>query len=294
VSGSSDREFEFDRLQRWMQAVITHPGGIGHGVHSPAAQREVAVDAHGIEMVVAPSATLTGAERLAIYSRSYYARLIECFRATFPALLHALGDDLFSRFAVAFLQAHPPNSYTLSELSAAFPEHLAATRPDAAAPTDARESWPDFLVDLATLERAVREVYDGPGLEGETAPTGASLDAMPWPAFTALRLVPSPALRLFRFRYAVHEYLTAVLADTAPELPEPHVSFVAVVRRRFRVQFVSLTREQFGLAQALDGSRTVADAIATAPDMPDAPADRDAVRAWVTSWIDARVFQSTR
>ncbi|HKQ52694.1 MAG TPA: DNA-binding domain-containing protein, partial [Pyrinomonadaceae bacterium] len=162
-----DESQRLERLQHWVQAVVTHPAGVAHGVASAEAQAVgLRPDLDALETVVAPSATLSGAERLAIYWRSYHARLLQCFREMFPALLHALGQELFDGFARDYLQRHPSRSYTLDRLADAFPQHLAETRPDAAAPPDERESWPDFIVELATLEWAFLKVYDGPGLEG--------------------------------------------------------------------------------------------------------------------------------
>src|SRR6185437_11506395 len=72
------------RLQRWMQAVITHPGGVAEGAASDDARRHLADSPSGIEQVISRSQRLTSEERLAIYSHAYFARLLECLRAVFP------------------------------------------------------------------------------------------------------------------------------------------------------------------------------------------------------------------
>jgi hypothetical protein len=281
---SAPPEADVDRLQRWLQAVITHPGGVTAGVASGSAQSAVPITADRIADVVTASARLTASERVAIYSRSYHARLLECLRAMYPALRHALGDELFVKFVADYLQAWPPTSYTLNDLSASFPRHLAQTRPDAALPPDQREPWPDFLVDLATLERAYHEVYDGPGTEEMKTPDRASILELPDAALLALRPVLSPALRLLVFRYPVHEYRGAVLAGDSPPPPEPSTTGLAVVRRHFRVRFRLMTPEHVACAGACDGRRRVDEAFAGWTQ------DSATIRAALIDWLDWGLF----
>jgi hypothetical protein len=143
------------RLQEWMQRVIVHPGGVLVGA---ADDENEPVARAAIEAVINRSRALTAVERLEIYNHSYYARLLECLREEYSVLAQALGEELFDSFALAYLQAHPSRSYTLADLGSAFPEYLAATRPE-----QADADWPELLIDLARLERTINEVFDGPG-----------------------------------------------------------------------------------------------------------------------------------
>lgn len=240
---------DLSRLQRWMQTAVTRPGGPGPG--------------DGVESVIRPSATLTSAERLAIYSRGYRARLLECFRAEFPCLLHACGDELFRRFVDDYLERYPPKSYTLNLLAEAFPRHLAETRPDADAPPERRESWPDFLVDLATLERAFNEVYDGPGIEGLELPSAGDLGTMAASSLGRARFEPAPCLRLLSFRYPVDEYFTAVRRGEDPPLPAASECHVALDRRSYTVRLHRLSRGELELFSALSRGLTVSEASAS-------------------------------
>jgi hypothetical protein len=92
----------------------------------------------------------------------------------FPVLKHALGAEVFDAFAVGYLERYPSRSYTLFQLGANFPRFLAETRPEAgkgegeALPVN----WPDFLIDLATLELTFNEVFDGLGVEPEEKDSG--------------------------------------------------------------------------------------------------------------------------
>ncbi len=141
------------QIQRWFQAVVTHPDGVEAGLTSPEARAEIDVSPSRIEDMVDPSKRRTSVERLEVYANAYYARLLECLRDEFPALLHAVGEEVFDGLAFGYLQSYPSRSYTLSELSRQFAQYLEETRPrdedDASGP-----SWPDFMIDLARSNAA--------------------------------------------------------------------------------------------------------------------------------------------
>ena len=79
------------RTQRWMQALIMHPGSDEEAVASEVAQ--AVVPAREFPKVVLPSKTLTSFERLGIYRQMYLARLtrpIFCTNSS-ESLHHSLG-----------------------------------------------------------------------------------------------------------------------------------------------------------------------------------------------------------
>src|SRR5260370_4744681 len=176
------------QIQRWMQAAIMHPVGVAEGIASDEARRHIDVGPDEAETVVTRSRALTALERLAIYSYAYYARLLECLREEFPVLKHALGDEIFDAFAAEYLERYPSRSYTLFQLGVNFPRFLAETRPDSPSPSpsplggegegEGAVNWPDFLIDLATLELAFNEAFDGPGVEGKKLWDADQLRAM--------------------------------------------------------------------------------------------------------------------
>ncbi len=292
MSDESARGFELERLQRWMQAVITHPGGVRMGVASVEARRGIAVEPEAIETIVAPSATLTGAERLAVYCRSYHARLLQCFKEMFPALLRALGENLFDRFALDYLQRHPPHSYTLDHLADAFAQHLAETRPDADAPTGERESWPDFIVELASLEWTFLKIYDGPGVEGRALPSADLFRALAPERLLELRPAPAPCLHLFAFRYPVHAYMLAARRGETPELPAPVETFVAATRINYSVTLYELSAPQYLFLHALDGQRSFGQALGrVAPDVASQPPVA-VIRSWLCEWAGKGFFET--
>jgi Putative DNA-binding domain len=276
---------KLDQLQRWMQAVVTHPGGILSGVASQKAQDSLSVNIDTLDDVVAPSARLTSAERLAIYCRSYYARLVQCLESMFPILLRFLGNELFDKFALDYLDKHPPYSYTLDNVADAFPPHLAETRPDAAARPDQREQWPDFIIELATLELAFMKVYDGPGVEGQPLPGINDVRGITLETIFDLRPVPVPCLRLFAFRYPVHDYLFAARRGETTGMPSPRASFVAMTRRNYRIKVHELTLPQHELLSSFDGDATVAQATDRSECLADYLGTETPLVDWLADWV---------
>ncbi len=215
---------DLGHIQRWMQAVLMHPVGIAEGIASAEARQHIDVEPGEAENVVTRSRALTALERLGIYSYAYYARLLECLREEYPVLMHALTPEVFDAFAVGYLQAYPSRSYTLLQLGTKFPRYLAETRPEEGGNDGLPADWPDFLIDLATLELTFNEVFDGPGVEGERLLDAEQLRAIPAERLPAARLAGVSCLRLLPLRYPVHRYFTAVrrLQDPRrPNLPRP-------------------------------------------------------------------------
>jgi len=279
-----------DRLQRWMQEVITHPEGIAAGIASGSAQNEIAASSATIEDVIGRSNSLGSVERLAVYGNAYFARLVECLGDEFPALKHALGEETFAGFAFGYLQQHPSQSYTLGDLSQRFPDYLRETRPsDVPAP-----GWPDFLIDLATYERSCGEIFDGPGVEGQTLLDSADLAAVQPEDIPRVVLHPAPCLRLLELRFPAHEYVTAVRRDQEPVQPEPQVTYLVMTRRDFIVRRGAVSHPEFLLLKSIIDGEPLGGAIESAVEATDAGIDSFAgqLSGWFRHWSAAGWFVS--
>lgn len=286
-------------VQRWFLAVITHPDGVDAGAASREAQTEVALQGRGLEQVVTKSRRLSANERLSVYSTAYHSRLIECLADSFPALKRAFGDELFDGFALDYLRRYPSRSYTLARLGERFPRFLQETRPDrdpAAPPTEFPPvDWPDLVIDLATLECAIEDVFDGPGIEGEPGLRLDDLLQIPTERRTDIRLRTAPCFRLLGFRYPINEYYTALRSGREPveiPRPEPAESFLALTRHDFVVRRHDLSRVQFELLEALERGEPVRMAIARAATICELEDEAFAARLrdWFTHWAQARFF----
>src|SRR5260370_20800792 len=274
---------DLGQIQRWMQADIMHPVGVAEGIASAEARRHIDVGPDEAEAVVTRSRRQTALERLAIYGYAYYARLLECLRDEFPVLKHALGEELFDAFAGEYLEKYPSRSYTLFQLGANFPRFLAETRPDRERTESSAADWPDFLIDLATLELTFNEVFDGPGVERAPLLDAGQLLAILPDRLLEARLVCVPCLRLLALRYPVHKYLTGVRRHDDPDPPAPAETCLAVTRRRYVVRHYELSPPAYQLLYPLRAGESVGLAIGRAREAGRPARDplRDHLRTWV-------------
>lgn len=282
-----------DQIQRWMQSVIMHPGGVLAGVASPAARQHLQVAPQSLHEVIRPSQSLDSVQRLEIYVDAYFERLLECLREEFAATHQALGDELFHAVAFGYLQQHPSRSYTLHELGGRFAEYLSETRLHArGAPEGSPGNWADFVIELASFERTQREVYDGPGIEGRPSTLLAELSAIPMERWGALRLVAAPCLRVCRYRHAVDNYWLAVCEGRPVPPMEPVERRLAIHRRGFSLERHELTAAQLVLLdQLVDGASLAAAIVATADQVaPDVEPWQDLLGQWFQSWAAVGFF----
>lgn len=288
-------ERSLDVVQRWFQAVVSHPEGIEGGAASPEAQALIRLNRGELEAVVRRSKNLTAAERISIYANAYYSRLLECLGANYPILKQTLGEEVFDSFAFEYLQQYPSRSYTLDHLGEHFAQFLNETRPEEEKGEEV--GWPDFLIDLATFEWAVAKVFDGPGAEGRMLLTPEALQSFPAERFAEARLVPVPCLRVLAFRFPVNAYYTAARrAEEGGEvpIPEPGEEHVAVTRRDFIVKRYPLTPPQHALLEAILAGATVGEAITAAAAMTDLDDEAFAseLRSWFRFWVAEGFFVS--
>lgn len=262
-----------------MQAVVQHPGGAAAGIASTAARSHLDVEPSD---VVASTAKLGPHERLELYNRGYHARLLECLRTAYPALLEMVGPELFEAFARDYLAARPPRSYTLLALTHGFADHLQATRPDEDAPGP--EPWVDLIVDVARAEQAFVAVFEGAGSEGQAwlRPEGLSEEPL-----LAARLQIAPAFRLLSTRFALAEFLLATRrGERETPYPPAREGGLALTRRDFVVILTPLDRAQRDVLQALAGGASIAGAAETAG------VDPLEAWAWVRAWSSRVFFRS--
>lgn len=269
-----------ERVERWMQAVIMHPNGVQAGVESESARRYVELGTEGIEAIICPSRALAATERMAIYANAYAARLLECLREEYKVTRATLGDEAFDLFAADYLQAYPSRSYTLGHLGRRFPQFLAETRPAGSGP---EPSWPDFLVDLARLEAAINDVFDGPGIEEFEPLAVEHLRAIPPEDWGRTRFVPAPCLVLLSFRFPVSSFYGAARAGTVPSVPDPAPSWMALSRRDYIVRRFDLSKPQSDLLGALIAGECLEGAIQTCVDAN--PEHEDVIAADIESWF---------
>ena len=277
-----------DQIQRWLQAVMTHPAGVAAVIESDEARRQIDAGGDTLEEVILPSRRQTSLQRLAVYGNAYYLRLLDCLREFFPCLVEALSRETFDEFAVGYLQRYPSESYTLHRLADRYVQFLDETRPERNA------EWAGFVVDLARLELAIEHVFDAPGPEPDPWPEQAASDGSPAIPLAALsanllaaetRLVPTPGLTLLAFTWPVSTYYTGWKRGEQPAWPQPGPQFVALLRRDYVVRRHELSPSMYELLSRLVSGMPVGAAIgqlSAAP--PEANLSPERLREWFFQW----------
>ena len=105
------------QIQERMAAALMLPlTPSGHIAHRTAATRNKPsrLMAKEAAALIRPNSRLTSLERLDIYSRSYWFRLVNSMSEDFPGLLAVLGSTAFERLVKAYLADCPSQSYFAS------------------------------------------------------------------------------------------------------------------------------------------------------------------------------------
>ena len=172
------------------------------------AARDAGTRAAVDEMVVG-DARLSAVGRLDVYAAMYFVRLHDVLAEELPRTAAVLGGEAFHRLVTDYLQACPPAHPSLREAGARLPAFLAGHAPVGDRP---------WLVELARLERARLEVFDGPDA---TPVSLAALRALAPERFGALHLSLIPAHRVLVNRFTIAPTWRAEAPDAPPrEAPE--------------------------------------------------------------------------
>jgi hypothetical protein len=180
------------------------------------------------------------AARVEIYADMFRTRLTDVLRDDYPRVLATLGDEAFGTLARRYLARHPsthPSVRYVGRLFAGF--------------VGDEEGLPPFLGDLARLEWARVEVFDGPDADPLRLSDLLALPAAEWPA---LRLRPIPASQVLECAWPVHE-IWATAGDSPREATagiEPRPCTIRVWREGWAVSHAvmgDLERRVFPLLQ---------------------------------------------
>jgi hypothetical protein len=267
-----------DRLQRWMQAAVVHPGDIETALRSPSVRREIA--RADLDAVILPSATLDPAQRVGIYQNMYLLRMEEALATDYPGLKHFLGDDGFFSLVRDYVQVHPSRSFTLNHLGDRLPDFVAVA-------PDVRRR--DFCHDLARLEQALSQVFDAPETKALAADV---IDRVSPEAWEHARLTPIAAFRLLALRYPASAYLDTLKDEQHGHPPSRRRdTYVAVYRRDYSVYRHDLTRGAHDLLADLVAGQPLGRAVAAALKRGGRNRPRpDDLFRWFRQWVAGGIF----
>jgi len=240
---------------------------------------------------VKPNSRLTSVERLEIYARSYWFRVLDCLYDDYPGLRAILGRRRFMKLATAYLSQFPSASFSLRNLGSRLPRFI-EDQPAFSAPHTA------LAIDMARFEWAQVVAFDGPALP--TLTQDDILDAGP----TRLRVSLQPFLTVMECAYPVDHFALA-LKKTAlrgeasntltsmpgsrptarPRLPRPGRTFLAVHRQDNMLYFKDLEPEAYSILTALRDGRTLSAACSGALRDADPAIDwASRIQEWFKTW----------
>jgi len=284
-------------LQRAMWRVISRPLTADNQMQRtwPDGRRTSQLTAQ----IAKPNDRLTSFERLEIYNRMYWFRVLDSLYDDCPGLRAVLGDARFIELAEAYLVKYPSGSFTLrnlpSRLASFIRSHPRYTRPHTA-----------LCHDLARFEWARVEVFD---TAARPVFTLADLREVPPARQGRLKLALQPYLQLLRLEHPVDDFILAVKqreaellrgdASNAPSarrktrekktvLPRRARTYVAVHRLNSRIFFKRLEPAAYRILTALRAGATLEQALATGiPRAKKSQVDWAAkVQFWFRNWME--------
>jgi len=245
-----------DQIQRAMFNAVRQP--LTPGEHMRAKSLEGRSLRDAANQIIKPNDRLTSFERLEIYNRQYWFRVISSMADDFDGLRAILGEKQFQKLVIAYLIDHPSTSFTLRNLGSKLEAWL----------NHHREHVPgleDLAIDMVKLEWAEVEAFDGEACPKVTAEDLAQLGPDP-----TLRL--QPYLRLLELNYPIHDLLLKlrerrrddddrVRRVQSRSLPKPRQTFLVVHRLDNSVYFKDVDAQAFAILSTLHHGSTVSSAI---------------------------------
>jgi hypothetical protein len=234
---------------------------------------------------IKPNDRLTANERLNIYHRQYWYRILDSFNEDFPGLCAILGERAFERLARAYLNDCPSESFTLRNLGSRLEEWLTG-HPEFAGKHFALE------IDMIRLEWAHIEAFDN----AERKALGPE-DLLELGSDLVLAL--QPHIRLLDLQYPVdemrirvsersEEHARASNAVAAPSRRrivrryvrlKPQQIFLAVHRVEFTVYYRRLDADEFRLLEAIGQGRPLGEALESHANLGP-----ENVQTWFANW----------
>ncbi|HEY2499402.1 MAG TPA: putative DNA-binding domain-containing protein [Candidatus Angelobacter sp.] len=245
------------------------------------------------EQIIKPNDRLTSVERLEIYNRVYWFRILSSLADDFPGLRGVIGQEKFDQVLLGYLTEMPSVSFTLRDLGSRLEAWLRA-HPELIAANER------MALDMVRLEWADIEAFDAAEYPTLSQPELASLGEDP-----VFHL--QPYLQLLDLAYPVDELLLKVRETEGPEtdissnvvmmehpatprktqqLPKTKKVFLAVHRQENSVYFKRLKPEGFALLRALQQGQPLSQAIETSVDWSGKKLERvmEQLHDWFANW----------
>ena len=222
---------------------------------------------HWVKSQIKANDRLNPQERIEIYARQYWFRILESLYDDFPGLRALMGDQEFERFIRDYIEKFPSRSYTLRNFGSRLPGFILKEK-------KRYRSRALLYFQMATMELAQLHVFDE---KEERSLTAKELGARP----LSRRLRISPHVRLMVLDYpldelqlklnqgGVRKQLSNGVLDRrlkrrcralVGKLKKQKV-YLAVHRYQFKVYFKRMEPWAFKLLQAFDAGILLGEAI---------------------------------
>ncbi|HXZ80443.1 MAG TPA: DNA-binding domain-containing protein [Terriglobales bacterium] len=241
--------------------------------------------------IIKPNDRLTSLERLEIYNRQYWFRILSAFSEDFVGLRGLMGERRFDRLAQAYLNENPSTSFSLRNLGSKLELWLRA-HPQWVHPRE------PLAIDMVRLEWADIEAFDG---AAETPLGPEDLKSLNADSTFGLQ----PYIQLLDLQYPIDDLLLSIRKgeDYYDKASNAFVRrrkssrlkfgsvkrepvFLAVHRLDFSVYFKRIDREAFTLLRALRESKTLTEAAELAFRGTSIPESEtvELIQQWFQDW----------
>lgn len=278
-------------LQRMMMHALVMPltpnDGLAPRWRDGRPMAEVAAE------FIKPNDRLTSVERLQIYARCYWYRVIDAVYDDCPGLRALLGEKKFSALVRAYLAKYPSRSFTLRNLCSRLVQFV-REEPRWTAPHTAT------ALAVAGFEWAQTVAFDG-----EARPVLMPSDLADAPP-AKLRLGLQPYLTLLALEWPIDDYVLAVkkrdalrseasnAVDHGPRAasrkkvsrPRPQRVWIVVHRYNHQLYYKRVEARAFKVLEALAAGRTLAQAVAAS----GRGVRPEQVREWFATWMELGWF----
>ncbi|HEY6250411.1 MAG TPA: DNA-binding domain-containing protein [Candidatus Angelobacter sp.] len=287
---------DLEQLQRAVLNVIQQPLTAAEGMRKRALDGKPTKEI--VDAIIKPNDRLTSFERLEIYNRVYWFRILSSLAEDFPGLRAIIGQRNFDKLIRAYLKECPSESFTLRNLGSRMEGWLRA-HPQFA-PGRHR-----LALDMVRLEWADIDVYDSAEFPKLTEEDLRNLGENP-----SFRL--QPYLRLLDLAYPVDDLLLNIRAQEEPEsdiasnvvlehahtrmkrhkMPRRKKIYLAVHRQEMIVYFKRLEPEGFALLQALQQGKPLSEAIEASVNWSNEKVKdvTENLRGWFANWASLGWF----
>lgn len=253
-------------LQHWFGEAVSRPLRPGNRMRSEGLRG--ASLAEEARARLRETAAMGAEDRVAVYNRQYWFRLIDVMQTDAHKLIGVLGLFRFNRWVVKFLQARPPDSPFLADLDRRLPAFLRE---------HFQEEHRDCVLEAAAYDRAYSDAFDAP--DAPAYPEDADPLTVRW------RLAPHarPLWLHWKFReFDPPEDAGEKARETL--LPDPEEYGVLVYRHGRTLYEKRIERGAFLLLSEFREARTLDEAFARLEEKA-APEEWDAIEAGVGAWF---------